>query len=111
MLLPCDVASFYMGGRTKTTFRETWNHGKTVSVRVPEKLKLQVLELARQLDNGEKLIAYSRINKRQLLKILDDFIKSKRNQYGQNGSQKSRFSQKTRGWDMFNQLYDYLKSR
>ena len=100
-----------MGGRTKTTFRETWNHGKTVSVRVPEKLKLQVLELARQLDNGEKLIVYSRINKRQLLKILDGFIKSKRNQYGKNNAQTKEFSRNTRGWDMFNQLYDYLKSR
>ena len=73
-------------------------------------IKLQVLELARQLDKGEKLIVYSRINKRQLINILDDFINSKRNKYGQNGSQKGKFSRNTRGWDMFNQLYDYLKS-
>ena len=99
-----------MGGRTKTTFKDTWNHGKTVSIRVPEKLKLQVLELAKQLDKGEKLVDYSRINKLQLLKILDDFIESKRNQYGKNNAQKKEFSRNTRGWDMFNQLYDYLKS-
>ncbi len=98
-----------MGGRTKTTFKETWNHGQTISIRVPRNLKTQVLKLARQLDKGEKLIVYSKINKCQLLNILDDFIELKRSQYGQNGSQKGRFSPTTRGWDVFNQLYDYLK--
>lgn len=109
MLLPCDVASFYMGGITKTTFKETWIHGKTVSVRVPEKLKTQVIELAKQLDKGEKLVVYSRINKRQLIKILDNFIELKRNQYGNNNAQKGKFSRTTRSWDVFNQLYNYLK--
>ena len=110
MLLTCDVASFYMGGKTKTTFRETWKHGKTVSIRVPEKLKTQVIELARKLDDGEKLIVYSKINKHQLLKILDNFIELKRSQHGQNSAQlKKEFSRKTRSWDVFNQLYNYLK--
>ena len=110
MLLPCDVTRFYMGSRTKTTFRETWKHGKTVSVRVPEKLKTQVLKLARQLDNSKKLTFDSEINKRQLLNILEDFIELKRSQYGENGTQvKKKFSRNTRGWDVFNQLYDSLK--
>lgn len=110
MLLPCDVASFYMGGITKTTFKETWRHGKTVSVRVPEKLKTQVIELARQLDKGERLVVYSKIDKHQIIKILDSFIELKHSQYGNNNAQKGNFSRRTRSWDVFNQLYNYLKN-
>lgn len=33
----------------------TWNHGKTKTIRVPIALAEQLLEMAREMDNGEKL--------------------------------------------------------
>ena len=98
-----------MGQRTKTTYKETWIHGKTTVIRVPITLKAQVIELARKLDKGEKLIVNSEIDKCQFIKILDEFIELKRSQYGQNNAQKGEFSTKSRTWDIFNKLYDYLK--
>lgn len=35
----------------------TWKHGKTKTIRVPEALASEILEIARRLDEGEKLIS------------------------------------------------------
>jgi len=44
------------GGRTATTWEQSWRHGKTKVLRVPEELADQVLVYARDLDRGESLL-------------------------------------------------------
>lgn len=34
----------------------TWRHGKTKTIRVPEALAVQILEIARELDEGKMLV-------------------------------------------------------
>lgn len=38
------------GGRTSTTWKPTWRHGKTRTIRVPVAIADDVIELARALD-------------------------------------------------------------
>ncbi len=41
------------GGKREGAGRKSkWRHGKTTTIRVPESLAIQVLQLARQLDSG-----------------------------------------------------------
>ncbi len=41
------------GGRRSTTWKPTWKHGKTRTIRVPIVLAESILNLARILDEGE----------------------------------------------------------
>ncbi len=40
-------------GITNTSWKSTWNHGKTCTIRIPEIFKDEVLEYARALDSDE----------------------------------------------------------
>ncbi len=41
------------GGKTSTTWKPSWNKGKTTVIRVPEVLADQLMLIARTLDNDE----------------------------------------------------------
>jgi len=43
------------GGRRSTTWKPTWNHGKTRTIRVPIVLAESILNLARILDEGKEV--------------------------------------------------------
>ncbi len=43
------------GGRRSTTWKPTWKHGKTRTIRVPIVLAESILNLARILDEGKKV--------------------------------------------------------
>ena len=43
------------GGRRSTTWKPSWKSGKTTVIRVPEALAEELIEIARRLDEGEKL--------------------------------------------------------
>lgn len=51
------------GYREKAGGISTWKHGKTKTIRVPILLVDQVLEIARALDNGQKLVPLSQQSK------------------------------------------------
>ncbi len=43
------------GGRRSTTWKPTWKHGKTRTIRVPIVLADSILNLARILDEGKEV--------------------------------------------------------
>ena len=40
------------GGRRSTTWAPTWNLGKTKTVRIPVAISEELIQIARQIDNG-----------------------------------------------------------
>ena len=47
------------GGRRSTTWKPTWKHGKTRTIRVPIVLTESILNLARILDEGKEVLPNS----------------------------------------------------
>jgi hypothetical protein len=91
------------GGRRSTTWGNSWKHGKTTVIRVPEALADEIIEYARQLDEGDCVLQGN------IGELLDEFIELKRQQ--KIDSKRGELSRDTRSWDMFNQFEEWLKSQ
>ena len=96
------------GGRRKTSWSESWNHGKTKVIRVPESLCDQIMEYARSLDCGAAAphVSQEQLQKTFLLAI-DTFVeqrleKSHPNQYS------CIPSTNTRRWDELRKLRNLI---
>ena len=91
------------GGRRKTSWNESWNHGKTKVIRVPEALCDQIVQYATDLDCGKvPTLSQEELQKTFLLAI-DTFVQQRLekfhpNQYACTGSTN------TRRWDELRNL-------
>jgi hypothetical protein len=85
------------GGRTSTTWGNGWKHGKTTVIRVPEILADDIIDYARQLDEGENNCLVTG-NVAEILSSIDRYIKIRKKSYRPN-----QYSKKpdltSRAWD------------
>jgi hypothetical protein len=95
------------GGRTSTSWKEKWNHGKTTHVRLPTALIDQILEYARALDAGlVPHIPEQEIQKATLLAI-DRFVQERLNQFHPNQYTRSG-NTNTRRWDELRKFRQHI---
>lgn len=59
-----------------------WNNKKTVAIRVPECFSEQILEYARQLDNGNASQISDSVQNQKLLQMLKDALQYPTNSFG-----------------------------
>jgi hypothetical protein len=82
------------GGRRSTTWANTWMHGKTAVIRVPEILADDITEYARQLDANCLVTG----NADDILKAIDSYIKIRQESYRPNQHSKKP-DITSRAWD------------
>ncbi len=99
-----------MGIKTRTSYKSTWNNKKTTVIRVPVALKDKIIQIARKLDRKECL-SFDSDDNENFIKLMNEFIKTKKSRYGINGSQQGRFNRDTRSWDRFNEFYENIKQK
>jgi len=95
------------GGRRKTTWNESWNHGKTKVIRVPESLASHIMQYARSLDSGNNShVDLEQLQKTFLLTI-DTFVQQRLEKFHPN--QYSCIpSDQTRRWDELRKLRNLI---
>lgn len=96
------------GGRKKTTWSNSWNHGETKVIRIPAALEKAILAYARALDSGKVPPGASQLQGEILLAI-DQFVADRLanfhpNQYGRTASTH------TRRWDELRRFRDLVAS-
>lgn len=63
------------GGQREGSGRPSpWNNKKTVAIRVPEVFAEEVVEYARRLDRGEKVVTSDSVQNQKILEMLKDAL-------------------------------------
>jgi hypothetical protein len=70
------------GSREGSGRPSAWNNKKTVAIRVPECFSEQILDYARQLDNGEISQAIDNVRNQKMLQMLKDALQYPTNSFG-----------------------------
>lgn len=101
------------GGRRSTTFNPTWKHGKTRTIRVPVALADQLLDIARELDEGRELAVIHAKEKgieEAILTTLERFIASERSRGRKPNQYTKEFSTDGRDWNKLRQFRGWVKN-
>jgi hypothetical protein len=85
------------GGRKKSTWGNSWQHGATKVIRIPAALENEILEYARALDSGQVAIDTEQLQKAILLSI-DSFVETRALNFHPNQYSR-KASTHTRRWD------------
>ncbi|MDZ8052968.1 MAG: hypothetical protein RMX68_005840 [Aulosira sp. ZfuVER01] len=93
------------GGRRTTTWGNSWKHGKTTVIRVPEVLELPITEYARQLDAGNCLVTD---NAAIVLDAIDRYITWRKENYRATPQSKEP-DINSRTWDELRKLQKLLQ--
>ncbi len=70
------------GSREGSGRPSAWNNKKTVAIRVPECFSEQILDYARQLDNGEISQPIDNVRNQKMLQMLKDALQYPTNSFG-----------------------------
>jgi hypothetical protein len=96
------------GGYRGTTWGSSWKHGKTIVIRVPEILVDDIMNYARQLDDGENNCLVTGNAADEILKAIDSYIKIRQESYRPNQhSQKPNIT--SRAWDELRKFQKLLQ--
>lgn len=71
------------GSREGSGRPSAWNNKKTVAVRVPEVFASELLDYARRLDRGEKVLSSDSVQNQKVLEMLEMALQYKANSFGQ----------------------------
>ena len=91
------------GGRRKTTWNESWNHGKTKHIRVPLALCDQIVQYARNLDSGIEYHPSQEQLQKTFLLAIDTFVQQRLEKFHPN-QYTCIPSTNTRRWDELRKL-------
>ncbi|MFB2770359.1 hypothetical protein ACE1AT_13870 [Pelatocladus sp. BLCC-F211] len=86
------------GGRRKTTWGNSWNHGETKVIRVPAALESQIMEYARAIDSGLVPSCDQEQLQKAILLVIDKFVQERSQQFHPNQYSRTA-STHTRRWD------------
>jgi uncharacterized membrane protein YgcG len=86
------------GGRRKTTWGNSWNHGETKVIRVPAALSGQIMEYARAIDSGLVPHLDQEQLQKAILLVIDQFVQERSQQFHPNQYSRTA-STHTRRWD------------